>query len=305
LGIVRLSEVDFSLEQGKTPCRPTIYHNGNLHRHRLLTTNVGLGYNRPRTLRKEDDMREWQFVVVLGLGLVVSAGANPSVKAGHLDASPTKSFIYKKTKQADLEVVVHYPSAWKETDKRPGIVFFFGGGWTSGKLSQFEPQATHLASRGMVAARADYRVKSRHGVTPKECVEDAKNAVRWMRQNAAKLGIDPNRIVASGGSAGGHIAACTALTPELDAEGEDTGASSKPNALVLFNPALRLDLPQLLSFVGNDEVLAKRISPTLHLKKDGPPTLILFGSADRMATMGEEFMKKSKELGHRAELFTA
>ena len=250
-------------------------------------------------------MREWQFVVALGLGLVVSAGANPSVKAGHRDASPTKSFIYKKTKQADLEIAVHYPLGLKETDKRPGIVFFFGGGWTSGKLSQFEPQAAHLAGRGMVAARADYRVKSRHGVTPKECVEDAKSAVRWLRRNAAKLGIDPNRIVASGGSAGGHIAACTALAPGLDAEGEDLNISSKPNALVLFNPALRLDLPQLLSFVGNDEVLAKKISPTLYVKKNSLPTLILFGSADRMATMGDEFMKKSKELGHRAELFTA
>ena len=65
---------------------------------------------------------------------------------------PTKSFIYKKTKQADLEIVVHYPAGWKDTDKRPAIVFFFGGGWTSGTIKHFEPQATYLASRGMVAA---------------------------------------------------------------------------------------------------------------------------------------------------------
>ena len=97
----------------------------------------------------------------------------------------TKSFVYKKTKQADLELVVHYPPGWKETDKRPAIVFFFGGGWTGGKIEQFEPQASHLASRGMVAVRADYRVKSRHGVTPKECVEDAKTAIRWVRTKAA------------------------------------------------------------------------------------------------------------------------
>ena len=219
---------------------------------------------------------------------------------------PTKSFVYKKTKQADLEIVVHYPPGWKETDKRPAIVFFFGGGWTGGKIEQFEPQAKHLASRGMVAARADYRVKSRHDVTPKECVEDAKSAIRWMRQNAAKLGVDPNRIVAAGGSAGGHIAACTALTPGLDAEGEDAKVSSMPNALVLFNPVLRFSgIPQLMERIGNDEALGKAISPTLHLKKDSPPTLIFFGTADRLAPMGDEFMKKSKELGHRAELFTA
>jgi acetyl esterase/lipase len=158
----------------------------------------------------------------------------------------------------------------------------------------------------MVAARADYRVKSRQGVTPKECVEDAKSAVRWMRANAAKLGVDPNRIVAAGGSAGGHIAACAAFTPGLDADDEDAKISSKPTALVLFNPVLRFTgIPQLMERIGNDEALGKAISPTPHLTKDSPPTLIFFGTADRLAAMGDEFMKKSKELGHRAELFTA
>lgn len=228
-----------------------------------------------------------------------------AVQAHAADAPAAKSFVYKKTKQADLELVVHYPPGWKEADKRPAIVFFFGGGWTGGTVKQFEPQADHLASRGMVAARADYRVKSRHGVTPKECVEDAKSAVRWMRQNAAKLGVDPSRIVAAGGSAGGHIAACTALAPGLEAEGEDSSISSKPNALVLFNPVLRMDVPPLLGFVGHDEALGKAISPTLHLTKDSPPTILFFGTADKLAAMGDEFMKKSKELGHRAEMFTA
>ena len=198
------------------------------------------------------------------------------------DQQDTKSFVYKKTKQADLELIVHYPPNWKDSDKRPAIVFFFGGGWTGGKIGQFEPQASHLARRGMVAARADYRVKTRHGVTPKECVEDAKSAVRWMRANAAKLGVDPDRIVAAGGSAGGHIAACTAFTPGLDADDEDAKISSKPNALVLFNPVLRFTgIPQLMERIGDDEALGKAISPTLHLTKDSPPTLIFFWTADR------------------------
>lgn len=218
----------------------------------------------------------------------------------------TQSFIYKKLQHTNLELIVHYPFDWKETDKRPAIVFFFGGGWTSGNIGQFEPQAIHLASRGMVAVRADYRVKSRHGVTPKECVEDARDALRWVRLHAAKLGVDPERIVAAGGSAGGHIAACTTCMPDLNAEGEDANISSKPNALVLFNPVLRFEgIPELMERIGNDEVLGKAISPTLHLAKDSPPTLIFFGTADRLAFMGDEFMKKAKELGHRAELFTA
>src|SRR5262249_6892648 len=145
-----------------------------------------------------------------------------------------------KTQQAELEMHVHFPPDWKMGDKRAAIVFFFGGGWTNGRVEQFEPQAAYLAGRGMVAARADYRVKSRHNVTPDVCVEDAKSAVRWLLQNAAMLGVDPDRLVASGGSAGGHIAACTAC-PGLDAAGEDTKISSRPNAMILFNPVLRFD----------------------------------------------------------------
>jgi acetyl esterase len=215
----------------------------------------------------------------------------------------TKTFTYAKTKQADLEMIVHYPPGWKETDKRPGIVFFFGGGWENGTIKAFEPQAEYLASRGMVAARADYRVKSRHGVTPKECVDDARSAIRWFRQNAATLGVDPDKIVASGGSAGGHIAACTTLMPS-ETEESDAKVSCKANALILFNPVLRFG-PQLMKKVDDKEEVGKAISPVLYLTKDSPPTLLFFGTSDFLYAQGEEFMKKSKELNHKAEMFTA
>jgi acetyl esterase/lipase len=119
------------------------------------------------------------------------------------------------------------------------------------------------------------------------------------------LGIDPNKIVASGGSAGGHIAACTAC-PGLDAEGEDTKVSSKPNALVLFNPVVRFDgVPDLMKRLDKDEKLGKAISPTLHLTKETPPALLLYGKADGLLTQGEEYVDKSKDVGHRAELYVA
>lgn len=222
------------------------------------------------------------------------------------EPTATKSFVYKTTKQGTLSLVVHYPQDWKASDHRPAIVFFFGGGWTGGRVEQFEPQAVHLAQRGMVAARADYRVKSRHGVGPADCVEDAKSAVRWLRANAAAQGIDPNRIVAAGGSAGGHLAACTALAPGLDAAGEDPKISSRPNALVLFNPVLRFSgIDELMPRLNNDQALGKALSPTLHLQKESPPTLILFGTSDRLFAQGQEFMQRAKELGHRSELFAA
>ena len=75
------------------------------------------------------------------------------------------------------------------------------------------------------AARADVPI-----------VKDGKSAVRWIRANAARLGIDPDRLAAGGGSAGGHVAAATATTQGIEEEGEDTSVSSRPCALVLFNP---------------------------------------------------------------------
>lgn len=214
----------------------------------------------------------------------------------------TKTFTYSKTKQADLEMVVYFPPGWKDTDKRPGIVFFFGGGWENGTIKAFEPQAQYFASRGMVTARADHRVKSRHGVTPKECVDDARAALRWFRQNAGKLGVDPDKIVASGGSAGGHIAACTTLMPA--SEDKDEKVSCQANALLLFNPVLRFG-PQLLKRVNNDEAVGRAISPVLYLTKDSPPTLLFYGTQDWLLKQGEEFIQRSKALGHRAEMFTA
>lgn len=241
------------------------------------------------------------LLIILGTSLFA---ASPAL--AQEGGAKVESVVYKKTKQADLALNLHYPPGWQPGDKRPAIVFFFGGGWTNGKITQFEPQATYLASRGMVAARADYRVKSRHGNSPVECVEDAKSAVRWLRQNATRLGIDPERIVAAGGSAGGHIAACTGLGEGIEPADEDLGISSKPNAMVLFNPVLRFaGIDELTVRIGKDETLARKISPTLHLTKDAPPTLILFGSSDRLAAQGDEFMKRAKELGHKSELFTA
>jgi acetyl esterase/lipase len=236
------------------------------------------------------------------LGLFGAAGP---ARADEKPKESVRAFTYKKTKQAELKLHVHFPADWDKKDRRPVIVFFFGGGWTNGTVEQFRPQAEHLAGRGLVAARADYRVRSRHEVTPDACVEDAKSAIRWVRRNAARLGVDPERVIASGGSAGGHIAACTAC-PGLDAKGEDLKISSRPNVLLLFNPVLRFDgVPPLMKRVGDDEKLGKAISPVLHQTKGTPPTLLFYGKDDRLLEQGEEFVKNAKKAGHRAELFLA
>ena len=157
------------------------------------------------------------------------AGGHPPVIEG------TKSETYRKIGDTELKVWV-FDQAPKQTAPRPAIVFFFGGGWTGGSPTQFEPQSRHLAARGMVAIVADYRVKTRQDAKPADCVSDAKACVRWVRANAARLGIDPARIAVAGGSAGGHLAASVATLPGLDDAKDDKSVSCLPNALVLYNP---------------------------------------------------------------------
>jgi acetyl esterase/lipase len=215
---------------------------------------------------------------------------------------------YKTTPQGQLQIELFLPVDWKPSDARPAIVFFFGGGWTNGNRRQFVPQCQYLASRGMVAATADYRIKSIHKTTPDLCVEDAKSAVRWMRQHAGELGIDPKRVAAGGGSAGGHIAAATALLPGFNSPGEDASVSSVPNALVLFNPVLDMTEIAPKFFPGSDEAKAKiahDLSPNAFITKQTPPAVIFFGTNDALGVGGQAYIDRSAETGNRADLYLA
>ena len=143
---------------------------------------------------------------------------------------------FKKTETIYIKLWVFNPESRSGNDS--AIVFFFGGGWVGGSPKQFIEQAKFFSSKGMVSIIADYRVFSRDSVRAIKCISDAKSAIRWVRKNAESLGINENKIVASGGSAGGHLAASTGTVPNYDEENEDQSISSKPNAMVLFNPGL-------------------------------------------------------------------
>jgi acetyl esterase/lipase len=247
--------------------------------------------------------------ILLGPQLVYAAEppAKPATPSTAPAAAEGKRFVYKKTLKGDLEIEVFFPPGWTAADQRPAIVFFFGGGWTHGNRSQFATQSRYLASRGMVAATADYRIKSKHQATPEQSVEDAKSAVRWMRSKAGELGIDPHRLAAGGGSAGGHLAASTALCPGLDAKGEDVSISSRPDALVLFNPVV--DMTQVTSYLAGTpeerQEMAKKISPIAYLTKDAPPAVMFFGTSDRLSTQGKAYLEKATTAGAKAELYLA
>lgn len=243
-----------------------------------------------------------RFAIVLTA--VLAALASGTVLRAQ-ETTKSRVVTYKTVGDKELKIHLHFPPGWKTRGRRPAIIFFFGGGWNGGTVEQFEFQADYFASRGMVAARADYRVKSRDGVTPDKCVEDARSAVRWMRKNARRLGIDPKKLIVSGGSAGGHLAACMMIADSVDAEGDDLSISTIPQAMVLFNPVLSFENEQMLKRLGDNKRLASKISPTSHLDKNSPPALIMFGTNDRLKVFGDDYWKKAEEVGARADKFLA
>ena len=220
--------------------------------------------------------------------------------------------VYKTV--GDVKLHLHIFRPVKQKANAPAIVFFFGGGWKGGTPKQFEQQCRYLANRGMVAMTAEYRIRNLHGTLANACVEDGKSAVRWIRANAKKLGVDPNRIAAGGGSAGGHVAACAGVIEGLEAKGDDGKISSVPNAMVLFNPpCVMAPVPERKDFLNPKNIAGLRermgvpleqLSPWHHVRKGLPPTLVLHGEADTTVKFwtAESFVRKMKKAGNRAEL---
>ena len=207
-----------------------------------------------------------------------------------------EKILYKKTPQEDMYLFVLRP-VQKSKKPLPAIVYFTGGGWVNGTVEGQIPNPAWFRDHGIIGISADYRVKSRHGTTPIECVQDAKSAIRYVRAHAKELGIDPKRIIAAGGSAGGHIAACTAISGG-DAQGEDLSISSIPNALVLHNPVLGEGFGKVF-FDTHPE-----FSPILQIKKEWPPTIFSNGTKDKTTPfeVAEKFAKLMKEAGNVCEL---
>lgn len=221
--------------------------------------------------------------------------------------------VYKTIDDVELQLFIFTPEGHEPSDKAPAIVFFFGGGWRNGSPAQFEEHCKYLASRGMVAMTADYRVLSRHGTKAVKCVADGKSAIRWVRANAERLGVDPNRVAAGGGSAGGHVAACTGTLADFDEESEDAETSSVPNALVLFNPATVLapveneapiDERRLTSLKERMGVEPEELSPYHNVRKGVPPTIIFHGTGDTTVPYRtvELFTEAMTKAGNHCEL---
>jgi acetyl esterase len=212
----------------------------------------------------------------------------------------TSELVYKKIDSNNLGLRLYYPSS---ADKvHPAILFFFGGGWVNGTPGQFEQQAKYFAKRGLISVLVDYRTQSKNHTTPFEAVRDAKSAIRYLRLNAAKLHIDPAKIIASGGSAGGQLAAAADLT-HLDEPNEDTTISSRPDALVLFNPVFD-NSPQGYGYekIGQNYL---EISPLHRIRKGASPAIVFLGTKDKHIPVktAELYRQKMEAAGSRCDLF--
>lgn len=217
------------------------------------------------------------------------------VIAQEKDPEPDRKLTFKEIGNVKLQL--HVFEKVSDRANRPAIVFFFGGGWNGGSPSQFYPHCRHLADMGFVAMSAEYRVKSRNKTTPFDCVEDGKSALRWVRSHAKDLGINPDKIVAGGGSAGGHVAAAVATVPGLNAENDPKDVSCVPNALVLFNPVY--DNGPTGWGYSRVKDRYKEISPMHNIREGMPPAIVFLGTNDKLIPVktAELFKEKMKAAG--------
>ncbi|MCX6896417.1 MAG: DUF4982 domain-containing protein, partial [Verrucomicrobia bacterium] len=203
--------------------------------------------------------------------------------------------VFKKTPEENLRLYVLRPPG-KPTQPLPAIVYFTGGGYIQGTADAMIQNAAWFSAQGIIGIAADYRVKNRHGTTPLEAVKDAKSAIRYVRAHAEELGIDPDRIIAAGGSAGGQLAVSTIL-PGNDEPDENQRVSSRANALVLHNP--------LLGFRGFFTEHPE-CSPIDNVRAGWPPTILSCGTEDKTTPhqVAQQFTEKMKAVGNACELIS-
>lgn len=189
---------------------------------------------------------------------------------------------YKRVAGRDLKAYVFIPSGHAESSEAPAVIFFHGGGWRRGSPESGFSYGEFLAERGIVFIAFEYRFTTDPvPATLDEIIGDAKSAVRWTRQQAPELGIDPIKVVSSGHSSGGYLAASVGLVTRFEPPDGDHRISSKANAMILLAPFMPNPgrNPVLLpEGVPTDEFL-----PEGYISDSSPPALWIHGDADTVA----------------------
>ncbi len=192
----------------------------------------------------------------------------------------------------DLKCDLYYPP--NEEDDRPGVLIVHGGGWQTGDRDQLKYYGIQLARYGFVGVACEYRL-SEEAIWPAQ-VCDVKAALRWMRANATRLGIDADKICVTGNSAGAHLALMLGCdTDEFEGEGGSMGVSSECAAVAAIYPPTRLSLGKngdahnRLFGDAASESVAANASPINYADRPFPPTLLIHGNADTVVPCDESF----------------
>lgn len=212
--------------------------------------------------------------------------------------------VYKRIDTVSLHLDILQPEGYAESKGLPAMVFFHGGSWKHGSPAQLAKHAEHFVMRGVVCFLVEYRVSERHGTTPYEALKDAKSAMRHIRSKAGHYHISPNRIIGVGGSAGGHLAAASALIEGFDESGDDLSVNCRPDALVLFNPVI--DTGPEATAIKNlvDKRGDTAFSPLHNVRKGAPPTILFFGTKDKFIPVetARRYKSEMDRVGGRCEL---
>lgn len=220
----------------------------------------------------------------------------------HLMAQTQHELVYKEIDTLKLKMVIYNPENIVSTQTYPAMIFFFGGGWETGNISQFQYYATSYAKKGMITILADYRVSSRNNSTPIESLKDAKSAIRFLKMHADSLQIDTTRLAASGGSAGGQLAAACFTNETFNEVTDPMQFTSKPKALVLFNPVID-NSPTGYGYekLGDNW---EAFSPLNNVHPVFPPTTFFLGTSDNLVPVStaQLFKQKIEAVGGRCDL---
>ncbi|MGD8534478.1 MAG: alpha/beta hydrolase fold domain-containing protein [Candidatus Aminicenantes bacterium] len=211
--------------------------------------------------------------------------------------------VYKTIDDVSLDVYIYEPSGLKKGDKRPAVAFFHGGGWECGKPEWGHTQCDHFSSLGMVAFSFEYRLSTQHDATPIESLKDTKSAIRWIRKHAEEFGVDPEKIIGSGYSAGGHLVMCTAMVDGYDESFDDLTFSPAVNTMLLWvTPAVVY--PGWFTSLLRGRAELKEFNPIELIKPGLPPSIFFQGTADDTVPYKSvvEYVTKSRAAGNRCDL---
>ena len=236
-----------------------------------------------------------------------SASASKTNEVTPVAIAGSEAFVFRKIGETELRLFVVNPAGWTKSDRRPCFVSFFGGGWVSGNPEHSITWAKWAASEGLVGVAPDYRTRNRFGGTPENCVSDGRAAVRWVEEHADELGIDVTKIIVQGGSAGGHVAAWTAIPSDGPGK-NDPAPKVLPAALVLLNPVTDTKDSGYggTKRFGKDAARALACSVPDQMPAMMPPTIVFHATGDKTVSYSDSvaFRDKLVSKGNRCELVT-